>query len=103
MSVGDANFETLLAGVLSHDNAARKNAEAIYDRELESQPAVVVGQLLRCLASGQVGLALCVVFVRRRCLPRINLHMILLVQAGRLLTVANGSTSCVSSRPARPI
>jgi len=59
MSVGDANFETLLAGVLSHDNAARKNAEAIYARELESQPAEVVGQLLRCLASGQVSLVCC--------------------------------------------
>lgn len=54
MSIGDANFESMLAGVLSHDNAARKNAEAIYAQELESQPAVVVGQLLRCLASVQV-------------------------------------------------
>lgn len=56
MSAGDSNFEAMLAGVLSHDNAVRKNAESVYARELETQPAVVVGQLLRCLASGQVSL-----------------------------------------------
>lgn len=57
MSAGDSNFEALLAGLLSHDNAVRKNAESVYARELETQPAVVVGQLSRCLASGQVNLA----------------------------------------------
>lgn len=56
MSVGDSNFEALLAGVLSHDNAVRKNAESVYARELATQPAAVVGQLLRCLRSGQVTL-----------------------------------------------
>lgn len=54
MSSGDANFEAVLAGLLSHDNAVRKNAESVYNKELETQPAVIVGQLLRCLASAQV-------------------------------------------------
>lgn len=56
MSVGSSNFEALLAGVLSHDNAVRMNAESVYARELETQPAAVVGELLRCLGSGQVNL-----------------------------------------------
>lgn len=55
MSAGDSNFEALLAGLLSHDNAVRKNAENVYNQELETQPAVVVGQLLKCLTNGQVG------------------------------------------------
>ncbi len=58
MSAGDSNFEALLAGVLSHDNTVRKDAESVYARELETQPAAVVGQLLRCLGSGQVNLHL---------------------------------------------
>lgn len=56
MSARDSNFEGLLAGVLSHDNALRKDAESVYNQQLETQPAVVVGQLLRCLVSGQVKL-----------------------------------------------
>lgn len=56
MSAGDSNFEALLSGVLSHDNTVRKEAERVYNNELETQPAVVVGQLLRCLANGQVRL-----------------------------------------------
>lgn len=54
MSSGDANFEAVLAGLLFHDNAVRKNAESVYNKELETQPAVIAGQLLRCLASAQV-------------------------------------------------
>lgn len=56
MSAGDSNFEAMLAGMLSHDNASRQSAESVYARELETQPAVVVGQLLRCLTSGHVSL-----------------------------------------------
>lgn len=51
---GDSSFQALLAGVLSHDNNERKNAELAYNHTLETQPAVVVQQLLRCLENGQV-------------------------------------------------
>eukprot|EP00752_Nemacystus_decipiens_P011318 g10058.t1 len=106
MSVGDSNFETLLAGVLSHDNQARKNAEAIYARELESQPAVVVGQLLRCLASGQVELlrTTCAVLIRRILVPsgphwaRLNGSSKAALRAGLLSAIGTEPSSPVARK-----
>lgn len=54
MSGTVSNLETLLDGVLSHDNSIRQAAEQTYNAGLESQPAVVVGELLRCLQHDQV-------------------------------------------------
>lgn len=54
MSGVDPSFEALLAGVLSHDNNERKNAEVAYNQGLETQPAVIVANLMRCLENGQV-------------------------------------------------
>lgn len=58
MSAGDSNFEVLLTGLLSHDNAVRRNAESVFTQNLETQAALVVAQLLRCL-SGQVSSRTC--------------------------------------------
>ena len=57
MSAGNSSFETLLAELLSHHNDARRNAESVYDQNLETQPDTTVQQLLRCLESGQVTLS----------------------------------------------
>lgn len=54
MSAGNADFETLLAELLSHHNDARRNAESVYNQNLETQPDTTVQQLLRCLENGQV-------------------------------------------------
>lgn len=54
MSGVDPSFEALLARVLSHDNATRQQAEQAYNQRLETQPALVVQQLLCCLENGQV-------------------------------------------------
>lgn len=80
MSNGDcSSFDALLAGVLNPDNGVRAHAESVYARELETQPAVVVGKLLRCLSSGQVRLM-------RRCAFDVLGAFTLFDPGGRLLT-----------------
>lgn len=54
MSAGNSSFEALLAELLSHQNDARRNAETVYNQNLETQPDTTVQELLRCLETGQV-------------------------------------------------
>lgn len=54
MSAENSSFEALLAELLSHHNDARRNAESVYNQNLETQPDTTVQQLLRCLENGQV-------------------------------------------------
>lgn len=57
MSAGDANVEALLTGMLSKHSAARKRRIYITPGSSKLRPAGVVGQTLRCLASGRENLA----------------------------------------------
>ncbi|CAM9453902.1 unnamed protein product [Ectocarpus sp. 13 AM-2016] len=106
MSSGDANFEAVLAGLLSPDNAVRKNAESVYKMELETQPAVIAGQLLRCLASAQAELirTTCAVLIRRVVVPsgphwaRLDSPTRAALRAGLLSAIGNETSNSVARK-----
>ncbi|CAN0054864.1 unnamed protein product, partial [Ectocarpus sp. 12 AP-2014] len=94
------------AGLLSHDNAVRKNAESVYNKELETQPAVIARQLLRCLASAQAELirTTCAVLIRRVVVPsgphwsRLDSPTKAALRAGLLSAIGNETSNSVARK-----